>query len=147
MSEASQEIVPQSPEVTQASEASQPPTEVVTKKPRTPAQVAALDAARQKALAMRAQKKTQPAEESTKPGAAEEGEQEVEYVRKSKSKPKLKKRIVIVEESSSEEEEIEVRLPKRKKESAPVPVRDTALRDTALRDTTFERAYNQFFNI
>ena len=143
MSEASQEIVPPSTEVT---EASPPPTEVVTKKPRTPAQVAALDAARQKALAMRAQKKTQPAEESTKPGAAEEGEQEVEYVRKSK-KPKLKKRIVIVEESSSEEEEIEVRLPKRKKESAPVPVRDTALRDTALRDTTFERAYNQFFNI
>ena len=91
MSEASQEIVPQSTEVTQASEASPPPTEVVTKKTRTPAQVAALDAARQKALAMRAQKKTQPAEESTKPGAAEEGEQEVEYVRKSKSKTETQK--------------------------------------------------------
>ena len=82
----------------------QAPTAGQVKKPRTPAQMAALEAARQKAFAIRAEKK----KEKTLPVAAqepvaEEPQEEVEYVRKGKAKPKTKKRIVVVEESSSED--------------------------------------------
>ena len=94
-------------------------TEVVQKKPRTEAQMAALENARRKALQMRAQKtalkkqeeadkatavveaQKQPIEEQpTPPVVAEEletpvePEEEIEYVKKARSRPKPKKRIV-----------------------------------------------------
>ena len=102
-------------------------TETVQKKPRTEAQMAALENARRKALQMRAQKtalkkqeeadkatavveaQKQPIEEPpTPPVVAEEletpvePEEEIEYVKKARSRPKPKKRIVVVEESSDE---------------------------------------------
>jgi len=89
----------------------------IVKKPRTPAQIAALEAARQKAFAIRAERKREKTQEKT-PATEEVAtleEEEVEYVKKSRAKPKAKKRIVVVEESSSEDE-IEIRLPKRKNE-------------------------------
>jgi len=92
----------------------------IVKRPRTPAQIAALEAARQKAFAIRAERKKEKITQE-KTLATEEvminepEEEEVEYVKKSRAKPKTKKRIVVVEESSSEDE-IEIRLPKRKNE-------------------------------
>ena len=91
----------------------------IVKKPRTPAQIAALEAARQKAFAIRAERKREKTQEKTQTTEEvminEPEEEEVEYVKKSRAKPKTKKRIVVVEESSSEDE-IEIRLPKRKPE-------------------------------
>lgn len=90
----------------------------VVKKPRTPAQIAALEAARQKAFAIRAERKKEKTQEKTENQEVminEPEEEEVEYVKKARAKPKAKKRIVVVEESSSEDE-IEIRLPKRKSE-------------------------------
>ena len=91
----------------------------VVKKPRTPAQIAALEAARQKAFAIRAERKKEKTQASAtlieKQDPISEPEEEVEYVKKSRAKPKAKKRIVVVEESSSEDE-IEIRLPKRRNE-------------------------------
>ena len=110
------------------------PTETVAavaKKPRSEAQMAALEAARKKALELRAQKSTQ------KPAVAPEAEEEqIEYVKKHRSKPKpKKKRVIVVEESSSSDSEIEVRLPRRKD----VP--------TSHRDVRFENAYSKMFSL
>ena len=103
---------------TEATEATEEKKLEVVKKPRTPAQIAALEAARQKAFAIRAErKKTQASAtliEKQDP-ISEPEEEEVEYVKKARAKPKAKKRIVVVEESSSEDE-IEIRLPKRRNE-------------------------------
>ena len=86
-------------------------------KPRTPAQVAALEAARKKAVLVRLQKKAERESQKQAPESvdddATEPEPEIEYVRKAK-KPKAKKRVIVVEESSSSEEELEVRIPKRR---------------------------------
>ena len=109
------------------------PTETVAavaKKPRSEAQMAALEAARKKALELRAQKSTQ------KPAVAPEAEEEqIEYVKKHRSKPKpKKKRVIVVEETSSSDSEIEVRLPKRK---------DV----TSQRDIRFDQAYSKMFSL
>jgi len=98
------------------------PTQEIVKKSRTPAQIAALDAARQKAFALRAERKREKGQEKTQATESQEvminepEEEKVEYVKKARAKPKAKKRIVVVEESSSEDE-IEIRLPKRKGEA------------------------------
>ena len=114
-------------EPTLSTEATEVPTEEkkldtqqeIVKRPRTPAQIAALEAARQKAFAIRAERKREKTQEKTQTTEEvminEPEEEEVEYVKKSRAKPKTKKRIVVVEESSSEDE-IEIRLPKRKPE-------------------------------
>ena len=109
------------------------PTETVAavaKKPRSEAQMAALEAARKKALELRAQKSAQ------KPAVAPEAEEEqIEYVKKHRSKPKpKKKRVIVVEETSSSDSEIEVRLPKRK---------DV----TSQRDIRFDQAYSKMFSL
>ena len=137
-------------------------TEVVQKKPRTEAQMAALENARRKALQMRAQKtalkkqeeadkatavveaQKQPIEEppippveAEEPETPVEPEEEIEYVKKARSRPKPKKRIVVVEESS-DEEELEIRLPpKKRKEFAP-PEKV---------DPRFEHAYSKMFSL
>ena len=140
-------------------------TEAVQKKPRSEAQMAALDAARRKALQIRAEraaqrKQEQPSvtQEVQKPpeatevteepptvAAPEEGEvseveEEIEYIKKSRAskKQKPKKRIVVVEEESSEEEELEIRLPPRRKEK---PVPETP------RDPRFDQAYSKMFSL
>ena len=91
----------------------------IVKKPRTPAQQRALQAAREKAFALRAERKKEKTQaaliEKQEPISEPEEEEVVEYVKKARAKPKTKKRIVVVEESSSEDE-IEIRLPKRKNE-------------------------------
>ena len=111
------------------------PTETVAavaKKPRSEAQMAALEAARKKALELRAQKS---AEKTQKPAVAPEPEEEqIEYVKKHRSKPKpKKKRVIVVEESSSSDSEIEVRLPKR--------------REPRQQDVRFEQAYSKMFSM
>ena len=105
---------------TEATEATEEKKLEMVKKPRTPAQVAALEAARQKAFAIRAERKKEKTQASAtliekQDPISEPEEEEVEYVKKARAKPKAKKRIVVVEESSSEDE-IEIRLPKRKSE-------------------------------
>jgi|SaaInlV_125m_DNA_1040241.scaffolds.fasta_scaffold19861_1 hypothetical protein len=105
---------------TEATEATEEKKLEMVKKPRTPAQVAALEAARQKAFAIRAERKKEKTQASAtliekQDPISEPEEEEVEYVKKARAKPKAKKRIVVVEESSSEDE-IEIRLPKRKNE-------------------------------
>ena len=106
----------------------------VVKKLRSEAQIAALEAARKKALELRAQKS---AEKTQKPAVAPEAEEEqIEYVKKHRSKPKpKKKRVIVVEESSSSDSEIEVRLPRRKDVQ------------TSHRDVRFENAYNKMFSL
>ena len=101
------------------------------KKARSEAQMAALEAARQKALQMRAQRKL----EKEKVKEEEVVPESVEYVRKTRSQPKQKRRIVVVEDSSSEEE-IEVRLPKRRSEPEPQQM-----------DPRFQAAYNKMFSL
>ena len=105
---------------TEATEATEEKKLEIVKKPRTPAQIAALEAARQKAFAIRAERKKEKTQASAtliekQDPISEPEEEEVEYVKKARAKPKAKKRIVVVEESSSEAE-IEIRLPKRKSE-------------------------------
>ena len=106
---------------TVATEATEEKKLEMVKKPRTPAQIAALEAARQKAFAIRAERKKEKTQasatliESQQVMINDEPEEEVEYVKKARAKPKAKKRIVVVEESSSEDE-IEIRLPKRRNE-------------------------------
>ena len=105
---------------TEATEATEEKKLEVVKKPRTPAQIAALEAARQKAFAIRAERKKEKTQASAtliekQDPISEPEEEEVEYVKKARAKPKAKKRIVVVEESSSEDE-IEIRLPKRRNE-------------------------------
>ena len=140
-------------------------TEVVQKKPRTEAQMTALENARRKALQMRAQKtalkkqeeadkatavveaQKQPIEEppippveAEEPETPVEPEEEIEYVKKARSRPKPKKRIVVVEESS-DEEELEIRLPpKKRKEFAPPPTPEKI-------DPRFEHAYSKMFSL
>lgn len=98
------------------------------KKPRTELQMAALEQARQKAFAIRAQKKLdkEKEKESLKPEPLKPEptpilndkwddkpeNEEIEYIKKTRKQPK-KKRIIVVQEESSSEDEIEVRLPKR----------------------------------
>jgi hypothetical protein len=100
------------------------------KKPRSDAQILQLQAARQKALELRARVKEAPKEpppetpppppEETSP---EEEQEDVIYerVKKERKKKPPKKRVVVVEESSDEEEEIEVRLPRAKRAVPPPP--------------------------
>ena len=97
---------------TEATEAPEEKKLEIVKKPRTPAQIAALEAAREKAFAIRAERKKEKTQASDTLIEKQEPEEEVEYVKKARAKPKAKKRIVVVEESSSEDE-IEIRLPKR----------------------------------
>ena len=101
----------------------------VPKKPRTQAQLDALESARKKAYAMRAEKsalkkqdeaskamaKVESAsiEAAQKVAPREESEEEEPQVVYRK-KPKKKKRVVVVQEESSSDSEIEVRLPKAK---------------------------------
>eukprot|EP00966_Prymnesium_polylepis_P111131 2570614-Prymnesium_polylepis.1 len=111
--------------------------EIVTvpKKPRTEAQLAALDQARKKAYAMRAEKSGQKKQEEASkaiakvqaqkitldttqhpkdPTKVEEDEEEEPEVIYQKKPPKKKKRVIVVQEESSSDSEIEVRLPKAK---------------------------------
>ena len=114
--------------------ASQEPKVDGVKRPRTPAQMAALDSARKKALAMRAERAAQRKEpESSEPDGVQE---EVEYVRKTKVRPKQKRRIVVVEKSSSEEE-IEVRLPKRR----------PAIEAVSHKEAKFEESLKKMFSL
>jgi hypothetical protein len=121
------------------------------KRERTELQKKALEAARQKALALRAERKLQkslPAEKAevvpevipTTP-AAEPG---VEYVRKAKKPPK-KKRIIVVQESSSSEEEVEIRLPKKR--STKFEAEPNARREPDGRDDKFEASMEKLFSI
>ena len=137
----------QEPTVTEATEAAPTPAypQEQVKKPRTPAQMAALEAARQKAFAIRAEKKKEKTLEqrvAAHEPTAEEPQEEVEYVKKGRTKPKAKKRIVVVEESSSEDE-IEVRLPKRK--NAPTSERDAPKQDE--RQLQFEASMRKMFTM
>ena len=133
-----------------------PKVEVV-RKPRSEAQVKALEAARTKALELRAQKTAQKASEAQKATeeppepppveverSHEDVEEPIEYVRKARSKTKpKKKRVIVVEESSSSDSEIEVRLPKRKDVKAP-PQTAPPMDPNQVR---FERAYEKMFSI
>ena len=139
--------------------------EVVTapKKPRTNAQLAALEAARKKAYAMRAEKSAQKKQEEASKAIAkveaqkvtidttqhpkdetpskveekvEEEEPEVIYRKKP---PKKKKRVVVVQEESSSDSEIEVRLPKAKNQPIVKPKNPEEAR--------YERAYNTLFSV
>ena len=119
------------------------------KKPRTPAQMAALEAARQKAFAIRAEKKKEkilPVDQrvAAPEPVAEEPHEEVEYVKKGKAKPKAKKRIVVVEESSSEDE-IEIRLPKRK--NVPNNERDAPTAGQDDRQLKLESSMKKMFSL
>jgi hypothetical protein len=129
-----------------------------SEKPRSEAQLKALEAARAKALELRAQKTAARATEVQKatevprteappePPPAEEPQEDVQYVRKARSKTKpKKKRVIVVEESSSSDSEIviEVRLPKRKDVKAPAeppPPKDP-------NQVRFDRAYEKMFAI
>jgi hypothetical protein len=139
--------------MTEAVAPTQAPVVERLKKPRSELQKQSLEAARAKALALRAERKAQkpqkpPAAEATEPAAepaaepevepAAEAQEEVEYVRRARSKPKKpKKRVIIVEESSSEEEELEIRLPKRR----PVAPEQSA------RDARLERLGQKMFSL
>ena len=141
--------------------------EVVTapKKPRTNAQLAALEAARKKAYAMRAEKSAQKKQEEASKAIAkveaqkvtidttqhrkdetppkveekvEEEEEEPEVIYRKKP-PKKKKRVVVVQEESSSDSEIEVRLPKAKNQPIVKPKNPEEAR--------YERAYNTLFSV
>lgn len=89
------------------------------KKPRSAAQIAALDAARHKAYAIRAEKRAQKVEvASTRDDVPKLHTHAVEHALDFVKKSKKPKRIVVVEESSSSEEEIEIRLPKKRGQEA-----------------------------
>jgi hypothetical protein len=117
-----------------------------------------LDAARQKALALRAerklQKQTQPEvvqkvsdhkETHKEVVQRDEEEADIEYVRKAKKAPK-KKRIIVVQESSSSEEEVEIRLPKKR--GARYDVDPTSPKDARdARDEKFEASMTKLFSI
>ena len=132
------------------------PQEIVTvpKKPRTQAQLAALDAARKKAYAMRAEKsalkkqdlasvamakvesiEAQKVVQQPKIEESEEEEPEVIY----RKKAKKKKRVVVVQEESSSDSEIEVRLPKAKQAPIAKPKNPQEVR--------YEKAYNTLFSV
>ena len=141
----------QEPTVTETTQATPTPAfhQEQVKKPRTPAQMAALEAARQKAFALRAEKKKEKVQTAEidkpvdpEPIPVEEPREEVEYVKKGKAKPKAKKRIVVVEESSSEDE-IEIRLPKRK--NAPTDERNAPKADD--RQLKLESSMKKMFSL
>ena len=130
--------------VTEAVTPTQAPVVERLKKPRSELQKQSLEAARAKALALRAERKAQKPQAPQKPPAAEvapptaepeaeeaeeaEPQEEVEYVRRARSKPKKpKKRVIVVEESSSESEELEIRLPKRRPVAPEQSARDARL--------------------
>ena len=135
------------------------PQEVVTvpKKPRTEAQLAALEAARKKAYVMRAEKsaikkqdlasKAMAKVESTsieaqkvvqQPKIEESEEEEPEVIYRKKAKKK--KRVVVVQEESSSDSEIEVRLPKAKPSAAGAKLKNPE-------EVRYERAYNTLFSV
>ena len=140
--------------------------EVVTvpKKPRTEAQLAALEAARKKAYAMRAEKSalrkqeeaskaiakveaqkvtidtTQHRKDETPPKVEEKVEEEEPEVIYRKKPPKKKKRVVVVQEESSSDSEIEVRLPKARQAPPIVPKKTPD-------EARYERAYNTLFSV
>jgi hypothetical protein len=133
----------------------------VPKKPRSEAQLAALEAARKKAYAMRAEKAAlrkhdeaskalakveaqkpitldttqHPKEADPKDQVEEEEEEEVIY----RKKPPKRKRVVVVQEESSSDSEIEVRLPKARPQPIAKPKNHDELR--------YEKAYNRLFSI
>ena len=141
--------------------------EVVTvpKKPRTNAQLAALEAARKKAYAMRAEKSAQKKQEEASKAIAKveaqkvtidttqhhkdetpskveekvEEEEEPEVIYRKKP-PKKKKRVVVVQEESSSDSEIEVRLPKARQAPPIVPKKTPD-------EARYERAYNTLFSV
>jgi hypothetical protein len=136
--------------------------QAVPKKPRSEAQLAALEAARKKAYAMRAEKAAHKKQEEAEKAVAkvqaqkvtldttqhpkdetqvkvEEEEEEPEVIYRKKP-PKKKKRVVVVQEESSSDSEIEVRLPKAR-QAPPIakPKNPDELR--------YDRAYNQLFSV
>ena len=143
--------------------------EVVTvpKKPRSNLQLAALEADRKKAYAMRAEKSaqkkkeeaflkhaiakveaqkvtldtTQHPKDETPPKVEEKVEEEEEpEVIYRKKPPKKKKRVVVVQEESSSDSEIEVRLPKARQAPPIVPKKTPD-------EARYERAYNTLFSV
>ena len=136
--------------------------EVVTvpKKPRSEAQLAALEAARKKAYAMRAEKAALKKQDEASKALAkveaqkkpinldttqhpketpvEEEEEEPEVIYRKKP-PKKKKRVVVVQEESSSDSEIEVRLPKARNPPVTKPKSADELR--------YEKAYNRLFSV
>ena len=136
------------------------PQEIVTvpKKPRTQAQLAALDAARKKAYAMRAEKsalkkqdeasvamekvsngKSIEAQKVMQQPKIEESEEEEPPEVIYRKKAKKKKRVVVVQEESSSDSEIEVRLPKAKQAPIAKPKNPQEVR--------YEKAYNTLFSV
>ena len=136
----------------------------VPKKPRSEAQLLALEAARQKAYTMRAEKSalkkqeeaekaiakveaqkkpidldtTQHPKQETPKAEVEEEEEEPEVIYR--KKPPRKKRVVVVQEESSSDSEIEVRLPKAK--SAPL-----AAPKKTPDELRYEKSYNALFSL
>ena len=95
---------------------------------RSDAQLQQLAAARQRALALRADRKALRAAEPEAEEAEPQEDETVEYVRRARSKPKKpKRRVIVVEESSSEEEELEIRLPKKRPVAPEQSARDARL--------------------
>ena len=131
--------------------------QAVPKKPRSDAQLAALEAARKKAYTMRAEKaalrKTEEAEKAvakveaqkkpitldTTQHPKEEKEEEEEEDIIYRKKPKKKKRVVVVQEESSSDSEIEVRIPKVKNQAIAKPKNPDQVR--------YEKAYNRLFSV
>ena len=110
----------------------------IVKKARSPAQMAALEAARKKAYEMRAERaKAKAAEAPTEApvkaieAIEEEPKEDVQYVRKPKAKKP--KRVIVVQEESSSDSEIEIRLNKPKRNEAPS------------KTPKYERMYSQMF--
>lgn len=138
--------------------AEQVTVQAVPKKPRSDAQLAALEAARQKAYTMRAEKAASRKQEEAEkaiakiqaqkktldttqhPKEKEEDEDDEPEVIYRKKPPKKKKRVVVVQEESSSDSEIEVRLPKAK--SNP-PIAKPKTPD----EMRYEKAYNRLFSI
>ena len=132
------------------------PQEIVTvpKKPRTQAQLDALESARKKAYAMRAEKSALKKQDLASKAMAkvesieaqkvvpreedEEEEPEVIY----RKKAKKKKRVVVVQEESSSDSEIEVRLPKAKQ-----PIVKPKNPEKNPQEVRYEKAYNSLFSI
>ena len=138
----------------------EPPQEEVVsvpKKPRSEAQLAALEAARKKAYAIRAEKSAQKKSEEASVALAQveaqkkallpkvevkiedEEEEEPEVIYRKKP-PKKKKRIVVVQEEESSDSEIEVRLPKAKQQQ---PITKPKTSD----EIRYEKAYNRLFSV
>ena len=136
--------------------------QAVPKKPRSEAQLAALEAARKKAYSLRAEKTAlKKQEEASKAFAkveaqkkpitldttqhpktevkVEEDEEEETEVIYRKKPPKKKRRVVVVQEESSSDSEIEVRLPKAKNQPIAKPKNPDEIR--------YERAYNSLFSV